>query len=122
MGAARECVHSLGSSASFTIAFCTMASLTTQSIGMVGAPLANTSHAAQLSRASQAGVQAGIQQKDNTVRAAHSATKAQNGQQRAIKSEPRPEGIFEEEDQGRGEQSKESEGAKPATPRINTVA
>jgi hypothetical protein len=99
-----------------------MASLTTQSIGLVGAPLANTSHAAQLSRASQAGVQAGVQQNQNAVRATHSATGAQKGPRRSIQEEPRPEGLFEEGSEDTNQEGEQSPCHKQGAPRINTVA
>jgi hypothetical protein len=99
-----------------------MPSLTTQSIGMVGAPLANTSQAAQLSRASQAGVQAGVQQNYNAIRAIHSATQVQSGPKRSVQSEPRAEGVFEEGSEDRDEQSGSAELNKQGAPRINTVA
>jgi len=99
-----------------------MPSLTTQSIGMVGAPLANTSQAAQLSRASQAGVQAGVQQNHNAIRAIHSATQVQRGPERSVQSEQRAEGVFEEGSEDRDEQSSSAELKKQGSPRINTVA
>ena len=89
---------------------------------MVGAPLANTSQAAQLARASQAGIQAGVQQNHNAIRAIHSATQVQKGPQRSVQSEQRAEGVFEEGSEDREEQSGGTELRKQGSPKINTVA
>ncbi len=99
-----------------------MPSLTTQSIGVLGAPLTNSSHAVQLSRASQAGVQAGVQQNHNAIRAIESATKVQQGLQRSIQEEVRPEGAFEQGSEDSGEPLPDSALRKQGAPRINTVA
>lgn len=99
-----------------------MPSLTTQSIGIVGAPLANTGQAAQLSRASQAGVQAGVQHNHNAIRAIHSATQVQKGFERSVQKERRAEGVFEEGSEDRKEQSSSAEPKKQSHQRINTVA
>jgi hypothetical protein len=99
-----------------------MSSLTTQSIGIVGAPLANASHAVQIARASQAGVQAGVQQNQNAVRAINSATSAQKSAQRSIQDEARPEGVFEEGSEDNHNQDTDSGLRKQGAPRINTVA
>jgi hypothetical protein len=101
---------------------CTMSSLTTQSIGIIGAPLANASHAVQLSRASQAGIQAGVQQNQNAVRATHSATNVQRRSQRSIQSEARPEGAFEEGSEDSETPSKDSTLKRQGSPKIDTVA
>jgi hypothetical protein len=99
-----------------------MPSLTTQSIGVLGAPMANSPHAVQLSRASQAGVQAGVQQSQNAIRAVHSATQVQQGAQRSIQSEARAEGAFEEGSEDRDKSSDDGALKKQGSPRINTVA
>lgn len=99
-----------------------MPSLTTQSIGALGGPLANSPHAVQLSRSSQAGVQAGLQQENNAVRATHSATKLQQGVQRSIQAEARPEGAFEEGSEDRDEPLDDSPLSKQGAPRINKIA
>lgn len=99
-----------------------MPSLTTQSIGIVGAPLANSSHAAQVSRASQAGVQAGVQQNQNAVRAINSATSAQRAAQRSIQDEARAEGVFEEGSEDSPNRETDPGLRKQGPPKIDTVA
>jgi len=99
-----------------------MPSISTQSIGVVGAPLANTSQAAQLSRASQAGVQAGIQHNHTAVQALHSATQVKKGPQRPIQEERRAEGVFEEGSDEQDSESSEAGPEKKSAPRLNTVA
>ena len=99
-----------------------MPSLTTQSIGTLGAPLANSAHAVQLARASQAGVQAGVQQNHNAVRAIHSATDMQQRSKRPIQAEARPARAFEEDSQDGSENSDGDSQNKQGTPRIDTAA
>ncbi len=84
--------------------------------------MANAPHAVQLSRASQAGVQAGVQQNQNAVRAIHSATQVQQGSKRSIQADARPEGTFEEGSEDRGERSDDGAIKRQGSPRIDTVA
>lgn len=100
-----------------------MPSLTTQSIGVAVAPLATTTHQAiQQSRASQAGVQAGVQQAENAVRAINSATQAQRGAQRTVQAEPRAEGVFEEQSDPEESTPRSMKSGQPSKGKIDRIA
>jgi hypothetical protein len=76
-----------------------MPTLSTQSIGAAGAPIANAPVAAQAARASQTAVVAGVQNTLNQQRANESATVNKIGKRRSIQDETRTEGVFGEEAQ-----------------------
>jgi hypothetical protein len=57
-------------------------------------------HAASSERINRAGIQAGVQARQNALRAIHSATEVQANSQRSISEEKRAEGAFSEEERG----------------------
>jgi hypothetical protein len=89
-----------------------MPTLTTQSIGAVGAPLVTAPISAQAARASQASIAAGAQRNLNQARASASATEVKPGSKRSIQDEARAEGAFGEEDSGGQQQESDSGGAR----------
>jgi hypothetical protein len=88
-----------------------MPTLTTQSIGALGAPMVSSPVASQAARASQTNLAAGVQKSQNQARASESATQAKPTKKRSIQDEARTEGVFGEEESG-GEQQ-ESDSAPP---------
>ena len=93
----------------------------TQSIGIVGAPLANAPLNAQLHRASQASNQAGVQSQHNAVRALSSATQVQERQKRTIQDEIRVEGTFEDEANSNDREAEDSGKPKETRKRIDKI-
>ena|GEM_PF-2166246 len=98
-----------------------MANLITQSIGIVGAPLANAPLNAQLHRASQASNQAGVQRQQNAVRALSSATQVQERHDRSIQEEARVEGTFEDEANSKDRENDGSGKPKDGKKRIDKI-
>jgi hypothetical protein len=105
------------------IRICTMSTLTTQSISLVGAPLVNTSHAVQLARASQAGVQAGTEAAVNrsvtAVQALNNATSTQNAPNRSSRYKPRTEDSIDDQSEDIDQAPSAPTNSKPGLPRIN---
>ena len=75
-----------------------MATLTTQSIGVVGAQVTASQFPANQVRATQVAQQAGVQQRQNQARASQSATKASADKDRSIDQEGRVEGAFDDQE------------------------
>ena len=98
-----------------------MPNLVTQSIGIVGAPLANAPLNAQLHRASQASNQAGVQSQHTAVRALSSATQVQERQKRTIQDEIRVEGTFEDEANSNDREAEDSGKPKETRKRIDKI-
>jgi hypothetical protein len=89
-----------------------MPTITTQSIGAVGAPLVTSPISSQAARATQVSVSAGVQKNQNQARASASATDAKPTNKRTIQDEARTEGVFGEEESGGQEPDSDSEAAK----------
>ena len=77
-----------------------MPTLTTQSIGVVGAQITANTYPAAQARASEASTQSGVQRAQNQARAVSSATKAQGDKNRSVQEEKRAEGVFADHEEG----------------------
>lgn len=75
-----------------------MATLTTQSIGVVGAQVTASQFPANQVRATQVAQQAGVQQRENQARANRSATTVSDDKNRSIAQDGRVEGAFADQE------------------------
>lgn len=95
-----------------------MATLVTQSIGVVATQIMNSQFPANQVRATQIAQQAGVQARENHARASRSATTVSNDKDRSIDQEGRVEGAFaDQETEGNG-----SHDGKAPVHRLNRTA
>jgi hypothetical protein len=95
-----------------------MASLTTQSIGVISAQVAAAQLPLTQVRASQLAQQAGVQARENQARANRSATTAGKDKERSIDQEGRVEGAFAAQEIS----DNDAHDGKTPTPRLNKTA
>jgi len=98
-----------------------MPTLTTQSIGVVGAQIQAGQYPAAQARATEANTQSGVQRAHNQSRAMSSATRVQGDKNRSIQEEKRAEGAFAEHDEDQDEGS-QPQGTPTKGGRFNRVA
>jgi hypothetical protein len=99
-----------------------MPTLTTQSIGAIGAPLVSSPVAAQAARTVQNNLSPGAQKGQNQVKASSSATEAKPANKRSVQDEARTEGIFGEEESGGEQQESEGEAARSPPGNFSLIA
>jgi hypothetical protein len=99
-----------------------MPTLTTQSIGAIGAPLVTSSIAAQAARVSQTNLAPGAQKTQTQLRASASSTQAKPDGKRSIQDEARAEGVFGEEESGGQQQDSDSSGAREPPSGFSRIA
>jgi hypothetical protein len=78
--------------------------------------------AANGERLTRAGIQAGVEARQNALRALHSATEVQANAQRSISEERRTEGAFSEEERGEEHHEQSSSGENAGRRRFSRIA
>jgi hypothetical protein len=100
----------------------TMPTLTTQSIGAVGAPMVTSSIAAQAARASQTNLAPGAQKTQTQLRATASSTQLKSAGKRSIQEDARTEGVFGEEESGGQQQEGDPSGGREPPSGFSRIA